>query len=138
MREATTTRRDFVRMIPMGIAAVAGLRPSRLDAMIRHPDPRPGIDGSGVLTAADLPGFGPDVHEIYDMIREIPEVADGIGCGCGCAALPHYRSLLTCFHERGMAMGCQICQGEAKLVYGRHQEGQSLDQIRRAIDARYG
>lgn len=114
------------------------LRPARLAAMITHPDPRPGIDGSEVLTSDALSAFGDDVREVYDMIREVARVADGIGCGCGCSALPTYRSLLTCFHAGGMAMGCAICQGEARLVHRRHREGQSLEQIRRAIDARYG
>jgi hypothetical protein len=40
--------------------------------------------------------------------------------------------------EGGMAMGCAICQGEARIAYRRHEEGQDLAQIRRAIDARFG
>jgi len=36
-----------------------------------------------------------------------------------------------------MARGCLICQGEGRLAYRRWKEGQSLDQIRRAIDARF-
>ena len=107
-------------------------------APIVHPEPRPDIDGSDVLSHEELAAFGEDVREIYDMVREIPHVADGIGCACGCAALPGYRSLLTCYHEGGMAFGCVICQGEARLAYRRHQEGQSLERIRAAIDARYG
>jgi hypothetical protein len=72
------------------------------------------------------------------MIREIPEVADGIRCYCGCAVLPGYRSLLTCYEEGGMAQFCVICQGQARLAHRRHGEGQSLDQIRNAVDARFG
>lgn len=132
------TRREFLRSAPFGALAVVGLRPLGVARSLDHPNPRPGIDASGVLTAADLPGYSDDVLEIYDMIREIPEVADGIGCGCACPLLPNYRSLLTCFHEGGMAMGCPICQAEARVVYRRHAEGQSLDQIRRAVDARFG
>ncbi|NNE68903.1 MAG: hypothetical protein HKN29_00915 [Rhodothermales bacterium] len=105
---------------------------------IEHPDPRPGIDASGVMTAEQLKGLPDSVIQIFDQIREIPEIADGIGCNCGCAAMPTYRSLLTCYHETGMARGCEICQGEARLVYRRAKEGQSLEQIRRAIDARFG
>ena len=74
-----------------------------------------------------LPAFSPDTG-----------IADGIGCYCGCHTREGYRSLLTCFYEGGRGMGCPICQGEAKLAYRRHKEGQSLDQIRRAIDARFG
>lgn len=130
-------RRSFLRALPLG-ALVGAVTPRDLRGMITHPEPRPDIDGRDVLTAEQLAGFPAEVHEIYDMVREVAHVADGIGCGCGCAAMPHYRSLLTCYHEGGMAMGCAICQGEARLVYRRVQEGQTLDQIRRAIDARYG
>ena len=86
----------------------------------------------------NCPSFSAAIHEIYDMVREVAHIADGIGCACGCSLMPNYRSLLTCFHKSGKAMGCPICQGEARLVYRRVQEGQSLEQIRRAIDARYG
>lgn len=132
------SRRTFLTRAPLALAGLALLGPKRLEARITHPEPRAGIDGSDVLSAEDLTAFGKDVREVYDMVREVAQVADGIGCGCGCAALPHYRSLLTCFHAGGMAMGCAICQGEARLVHRRHREGQSLDQIRRAIDARFG
>lgn len=132
------TRREFLRSAPFGALAVVGLRPSATSRALDHPEPRPGIDASEVLTAADLSGHPDEIVEVYDMIREIPEVADGIGCGCACPLLPHYRSLLTCFHRGGMAMGCPICQSEARVVYRRHAEGQSLDQIRRAVDARFG
>lgn len=132
-----TSRRAFLRALPLGAAALA-LRPNAATAAIEHPEPREGIDGSAVLTAEDLKGFPAETIELYDRIREIAHIADGIGCGCGCAAMPNYRSLLTCFHAGGMAMGCPICQGEARLAYRRYGEGQSLDQIRRAIDARYG
>ena len=130
-------RRTFVRRVPAGILIAAAI-PRDLSGSITHPEPRQGIDGRHVLTAGDLPGFTEETHEIYDMIREVAHIADGIGCACGCSLMPNYRSLLTCFHEGGMAMGCPICQGEARLVHRRVQEGQPLEQIRRAIDARYG
>ena len=131
------SRRAFLRSLPpVAVGLLAA--PRRAAAAIDHPDPRPDIDGSGVLTAEQLAGFPDSVTEIYDMVREIPHIADGIGCACGCSVMPHYRSLLTCYHSGGMAMGCPICQGEARLAYRRHKEGQSLEQIRRAIDARWG
>ena len=136
--EPMTTRRDFVRTIPMGAVAALSLGSSRTPAALTHPDPRPGIDSSGVLTSDQLAAFPEEITAIYDMVREIPHIADGIGCGCACPVLPNYRSLLTCYHAGGMAMGCPICQSEARLMYRRHKEGQSLAQIRRAIDARYG
>ncbi len=90
------------------------------------------------MTREDLAAFPDALIEIYDRIREMPHIADGIGCSCGCSIMPGYRSLLTCFYKTGMAMGCQICQGQARLAYGRFKEGQTLEQIRRATDARYG
>ena len=132
------SRRDFLRWLPMGAVAALSVKPAPVGALLRHPEPRDGITGEGVLSRETLSAFPEATLEIYDMVREIPHIADGIGCGCGCALMPGYRSLLTCYHEGGMAMGCHICQGEARLAYRRHKEGQSLDQIRRAIDARYG
>lgn len=130
-------RRTFLRALPAGGLLVFA-KPELVRGLIVHPEPRSGIDGRDVLTASDLSAFPETTHAVYDMIREVAHIADGIGCACGCSVMPHYRSLLTCFHEGGMAMGCAICQGEARLVYRRVQEGQTLDQIRRAIDARFG
>ena len=68
----------------------------------------------------------------------MPHIADGLGCTCGCALMPHYRSLLTCYYDTGMARGCLICQGTARVAYRRWKEGQSLERIRAALDARFG
>ncbi len=134
-------RRAFLRALPAAGAA-ALLLPREVIALRRrfdHPEPRPGIDGSGVVSEEQLRAEGmPDATiELFNGIREMPEIADGLACYCGCMLLGN-RSLLTCYGEKGMARGCNICQGEARLAIGRHREGQSLDQIRRAIDARYG
>lgn len=101
-----------------------------------HPDPRPGIDAAKVLKVEQL--SAPDLAGLFDSIREIPHIADGILCYCGCAQLAGYRSLLSCFEKPGMAQYCEICQGEGRLAHARWKEGQTLAQIRRAIDARYG
>jgi hypothetical protein len=37
-----------------------------------------------------------------------------------------------------MAQHCVICQGEARLAFRLHEQGKSLDQIRAAIDAKFG
>jgi len=133
-----TDRRKFLKALPLGVAAALSVRPRPLRGSIVHPDPRPGIDGSEVMTREALSAFPDETVQVYDMVREMPHTADGIGCSCGCSALPGYRSLLTCYYPTGMAMGCKICQGQARLAYRRFQEGQSLEQIRRAIDARFG
>jgi hypothetical protein len=103
-----------------------------------HPTPRPGITASKVLKAADLGDAGKDVIATFDLVRQIPEIADGIFCYCGCADLPDHYSLLSCYEADGMAQGCQICQGEGRMVHELHRKGRTLAQIREAIDRNFG
>ncbi len=130
------TRRNFLALMAGGLGI--SLIPNEVFADSIHPEPREDIDASLMISDEDIAHMGEEVQGIYNMVREIPHVADGIGCYCGCHTREGYRSLLTCYYPKGRAMGCPICQGEAKLVYRRTKEGQTLDQIRRAIDARYG
>ena len=127
MSSEPLSRRHFLTILPLGATAVlVDPRPLRgLDLLrgraIEHPDPRPGIDGSKVLTEEEL--SNPGALPLYDKIREIPQIADGIRCYCGCADLPGYYSLLTCYEGGGMAQYCDICQGQGRLVFRRHREG---------------
>jgi hypothetical protein len=139
-------RRAFLTMLPGGCVALHGLllrSPLDPGPLVHldpgeHPDPRPGVDGSKVMTAEQLVG-APHVIDLFDAIRKIPHIADGIRCHCGCAELEGYRSLLSCYEGPGaMATWCEVCQGEGRLAVRRHGEGQSLAEIRRAIDARFG
>jgi len=103
----------------------------------QHPDPRPGITGAKVATKeqlADVPALIP----LFDSVREMPEIADGIRCHCGCAELPGYRSLLSCYEGEAMARECHTCQGQARLAARLKKSGKSLDEIRAAIDAKFG
>lgn len=131
MRQATS-RRAF-------LGTVAGVLFVPLDAIagrrFHHPDPRPGVDASRVMAAENV---APHVRELYARVREIPHVVDGIGCHCGCSDLPGMYSLLSCYEGSGMAQYCDICQGEARLAAHLHDEGHSLDEIRAAIDRRFG
>lgn len=103
-----------------------------------HPDPRPDVDGSNVLTADDLSG-SPDLIPLFEGIAKIPHIADGIGCTCGCASDPNIRSLLTCYEKSSrMAMFCEICQAEGRMAVRLHEQGRTLEQIRAALDARFG
>ena len=102
-----------------------------------HPTPRKGITGAKVLTAAQLTG-APDLVELFDGIRAIPHIADGIGCHCGCADFNGHRSLLTCYEADAMAKSCPICQGEGRVAVRLSKAKKSLDEIRAAIDAQYG
>ena len=147
-----STRRRFLALLPGLVASVslgaawsddarrecamAPHRARRRAPQGGHPDPRPGIDGSHVLTKAQLT-HNPEAAPVFDQVREIPQIADGIRCHCGCPETPGYRSLLNCFEGEGMAQHCAICQGQAKLAHKMFKRGKSLKEIRAAIDEEY-
>jgi hypothetical protein len=144
------TRRRFVGRSIGALLALAGLvraRPLHASSIAStpprrryggpHPTPRPGIDASKVLTREMLTEH-PAAEPVFDMVRKIPQIVDGIRCQCGCAELPEFYSLLSCYEADGMAQHCVICQGEARLAFRLHEQGKSLDQIRAAIDAKFG
>jgi hypothetical protein len=147
MSNEVQTRRRFLALVPAlcaGLAAsarpawaaVEWARPARRSGPGKHPDPRPGIDGSHVLTRAQLTEH-PEAAPVFDMVREIPQVADGIRCNCGCAEDPDLRSLLSCFEGEGMARHCQLCQQQARLVHDLHKRGRTLGVIRSIVDRRF-
>ena len=140
------SRRHFIASAPVVVAAAAAaMRRGDVCAMQKspsllsdHPTPRPGITAAKVLKGKQLTGEHADAAPVFDMVRQIPHIIDGIRCQCGCAELEGNYSLLSCYEGHGMAGHCQICQGEARLAYRLHKQGKSLDQIRAAIDAKYG
>ncbi|HET7187444.1 MAG TPA: hypothetical protein VFI52_04790 [Gemmatimonadaceae bacterium] len=139
------TRRRLLAFIPLVLLArpvralraeaVPSPRPGRWGNP-KHPTPRPGITAERVVPDAKL--MDKTAAPVFAMVREIPQVVDGIRCNCGCAELEGFYSLLSCYEPAGMAQHCVICQGQAKLAYKLHKEGWSLDGIRRAIDAEFG
>jgi len=102
-----------------------------------HPKPRPGITAAKVLTKEQLADT-PDVIPVFDQVREIPEIVDGIRCQCGCSEIEGNYSLLSCYEGDAMARHCQVCQGQGRLAHRLNKDGKTLDEIRAAIDARYG
>lgn len=147
------SRRRFLSLLPVGLMAAAGFRPSRplVDMGLcgphgssdpppkggwDHPDPRPGIDATNIV--ADEKLANPSAAPVFAKAREIPEILDGIRCHCGCADLEGYRSLLSCVEGAAMAQFCKICQGEIRVAYDLHDKGKDLAAIRTSIDARYG
>ncbi len=136
-------RTPITRRALLAATAAIAVWPRALRAAARrnrgpHPTPRPGITAAKVGTKDDL-GKHADLLDLFDQIREIPEIADGIHCQCPCGSLEDYYSLLTCYETPGlMATSCPICQGQGRLVYRMHKEGKTLDEIRRGVDARFG
>ncbi len=137
------SRRHFLgacSAVVVGLAIPAG----RLSASARrarragpHPTPRPGITGEKVLSKEQLKSK-PKLIPLFDSVREIPEVVDGIYCNCGCTSPPEFYSLLSCYEGKGMARDCGICQGQGRLAVRLHKEGKTLEEIRAAIDAKFG
>jgi hypothetical protein len=133
------SRRQFLVHVAAQASALvtAMLLPRRAAASPVHPTPRPGITGEKVLSGEPLAKV-PQLVALFDGIRAIPGVADGIRCNCGCASLPGFYSLLSCYEGDGMARICPICQGQGRVTVRLHKEGRTLDEIRAAIDAQYG
>jgi hypothetical protein len=103
-----------------------------------HPEPRAGITGARVATKEQLADVAALIP-LFDTVREMPEIADGIRCHCGCAEMPGYRSLLSCYEgSDAMARECRTCQGQGRLAGRLRKVGKSLDEIRTAIDAKFG
>lgn len=104
------------------------------EARGHHPAPREGISGQGVLKGEGVPSSARDA---YTIAARIPSILDALYCHCDCHERDELRSLLECFENR-MATTCGICQNEARMAGEMHAKGKSLDEIRKAIDKRYG
>lgn len=134
------TRRSWLLASLSALVAVLprGLRAQLVSLVPVHPTPRPGITGARVATSAMLDA-DPILTELFEGVRKIPQVVDGIRCHCGCADIDGHYSLLTCYEGRhAMARICPICQGEGRVAVRMAGSGKSLADIRIAIDAQYG
>jgi hypothetical protein len=137
------TRREFLAAcgtvlaaltVPAHAGAASPRGRSRRDP---HPTPRPGITGAKVATREQL-ADKPRLADLFDGVREIPEVVDGIRCNCGCSHGDGFYSLLTCYEGKtAMARDCTICQGQGRLAVRLHKAGKSLQDIRSAVDAKF-
>lgn len=101
---------------------------------VEHPTPRDGITAEKVLPDEELPERA---RAAYAAAREIPKVLDGLYCHCDCGERDTLRSLLSCFETR-MPTSCGICREEALMALRLHRDGKTLDEIRAAVDRRYG
>ena len=128
-------RREFLGFA-VAVLFVGPARRSRPAVRRDHPDPRPGIDASRVLTREQLTEH-PGAVSAFDQVREIPQIADGIRCSCGCASREGFYSLLSCYEGEGMARHCEVCQGTGRMAFRLHKQGKTLQEIRDAVDARY-
>jgi len=118
-----------------GVALVAVLLAAQ-PAAGAHPNPRPGITADRVLTDFAIPRT-PGSVEAYAAARAAAGTLDGVYCHCDCSKHSGHRSLLTCFESEHGAY-CDICMGEAIMAAQLASRGTSLQEIRAAIDARFG
>jgi hypothetical protein len=146
MSEMDRSRRRFLALLPALPLVAAGWRlapralpchePHAGRREPGHPEPRPGVDASRVLPRIAL-ADSPEVIPVFDMVRRMPRVADGLRCRCDCGDDPAIRSLLSCFEGTGMARRCVVCQEQARLAYRMHRQRRTLAEIRAAIDAEF-
>ncbi len=101
-----------------------------------HPTPRPGVTAEKVLPDFAIPR-NPGALDAYAAARRAAPTLDGVYCHCDCSKHSGHRSLLTCFESTHGAY-CDICMGEAMLASGMAARGQSLMDIRAAIDRQFG
>ena len=111
---------------------------TKYEQALPHPAPRRGITAAKLPPRAELADV-PDVSAVFDLVREIPGVLDGIRCNCSCAGSTGYRSLLSCYERPDvMAKTCDVCKAQTRLAHRMHKSGKSLNEIRKGIDARFG
>jgi hypothetical protein len=91
-----------------------------------------------------LPAAG---QEAYKFALARPDVLQWLPCYCGCAGMQH-RSNLDCFFQRRELKGtyayeqhasfCDVCVQTANLASDLLRQGNTITQIRAAVDARFG
>lgn len=84
----------------------------------------------------------PELQQMYLDVAEDPDAFSQVRCYCGCEAMLDHRHLGDCFvrpdggWERH-AVGCGICQLEARDVLAARAAGTPIDDIVADIDAAY-
>jgi len=142
MSDKVQSRRRFVVLSSSSIALAmlwshrSWGSPSRLlhPARRNHPEPRRGITAAAVLRGSQLL-VNAEAAPVFDMVRQMPQIVDGIRCHCGCSELVTFYSLLSCFEGDGMAQVCETCQGAARIAYSCFLQEMTLEDIRAAVDA---
>jgi hypothetical protein len=119
----------------VSVVLLGGILLSQRLGAATHPDPRVGVTAANVL-AVETMGLGYRAAEAYRVAAAIPETLDGLYCQCRCKENFQHRSLLSCFESEHGA-SCDICIGEALIAGQMRSQGESLDAIRRAVDAQF-
>lgn len=81
--------------------------------------------------------FTGETRQAYTVAEKHPELLAQLDCYCGCEQHEGHKNLLDCFRTMHGA-GCDICVGEAVTAGQMYESGTPVDQIRAALQARYG
>lgn len=135
---------------PWGALVVAVLALTTAVFMLVRPAGAPPSSTDGEQMIAVSPGGTVELSELSAELQELyvaaaadPEAFSAVRCYCGCEAMLEHRHLLDCFvrpdgaWERH-ALGCGICQVEARDVIAGRAAGEPLEDIVADIDATYG
>lgn len=132
----------LVLLVAVAIAAAITLAWSLVSAPVA---PAPGeqmvaVSPGGVVELAELE---PELQHLYRAVADDEAAFHAVRCYCGCEAMLEHRDLFDCFvrpdgqWERH-AVGCGICQVEAREVLAGRAAGTPLGEIAAEIDATYG
>lgn len=72
----------------------------------------------------------------YAIAEQNRALLDSMYCYCYCEKTIGHQSLLSCFTDRHAA-ACDICRDEAIFAFDRLQKGDSLLDIRKAVDKKF-
>ena len=82
--------------------------------------------------------FKGQVRAAYAAAKKYPDMLNEVFCYCFCDQPPlRHHTLLSCFTDRHGA-GCALCQKEALRVAQLHEQGESVNEIKRTIDEEFG
>jgi len=104
-------------------------------------------DGEQMLAVSpggvvDVDELDPDLRQLYFDVAADPEAFTAVRCYCGCEAMLDHRHLLDCFERpdggwERHAVGCAVCQLEARDVLAGRAAGQPITDIITEIDRTY-
>jgi len=128
----TGSRRDLLLIVAGAVIAV-GLYAGFSAYQARSAAAESASAGHATLDPALFTG---KVREAYEVARANPALLAQLHCYCGCDKVEGHRNLLDCFRDRHGGR-CEICVGEALQANRMFEQGDTVEQIREALRARY-
>ena len=108
--------------------------PENVNDPVAAKTPKPGRTLAATLSPALFAG---KTQAAYQAAQDIPAVLDEMPCYCGCMRDAGHQSNLFCFRDNHSAH-CAMCQDIALDSKDMWDDGNTIEQIRERIVARYG